>query len=123
MSFSAPYIYDQFIIGRTFSLEFSLIRKNNTFKRKNCNVLSLNYINYTTASVHCLKVSLENDIIKFFYCFEYMGTIILYSFFLSQLNLKLYTLKGCLSSLLKKSLKCLCKQIPENCSLKELVNM
>ena len=23
----------------------------------------------------------------------------------------------------KKSLKCLCKQIPENCSLKELVNM
>ena len=28
-----------------------------------------------------------------------------------------------LSALLKKSLKCSCKQIPENCSLKELVNM
>ena len=26
-------------------------------------------------------------------------------------------------SIEKKSLKCLCKQIPENCSLKELVNM
>ena len=40
---------------------------------------------------------------------------------LTILHLKLYTLKGYLSSLVKKSWKCLCKQIPENCSLKEMV--
>ena len=33
------------------------------------------------------------------------------------------TQRRSLSSILRKSLKCLCKQIPENCSLKELVNI
>ena len=33
---------------------------------------------------------------------------------LTILHLQLYTLKRCLSSLLRKSLKCLCKQIPKN---------